>query len=224
MYCILKYPLRCPPTGTLHWISQQPMMMEACFNLSRTLFLTNESFCNIRVYLHRKQLFYGFWRLQSPITCKWLRDQLVWSRGWLLNLELTVTLHKYMDYSDIMWLILLLSMLSNFTLFFWRNTVQVLEFSSMLRDFTLQQWCENWWMQAWSEISHYSSDVRTDAYRNVQLVHLILDDPHIFCILTVCHATGVAGECVQFNAKYTDPVYTFKNVTTETIQLLLLHL
>ena len=62
----LIYQLNCAPT--LHWISQQPKMIEQCFNFLNTLPWTDESVCNIRLCLHWKKLFYKLWRLKSPLA------------------------------------------------------------------------------------------------------------------------------------------------------------
>ena len=50
------------------WISQQPMMIEACLNFLNTLPEANESHHNSRIYLHRKEMFYKFWWLQFPMA------------------------------------------------------------------------------------------------------------------------------------------------------------
>ena len=36
-YCVLKYPLKCAPAGTLEWISQHPVMIEPCLNCLTTI-------------------------------------------------------------------------------------------------------------------------------------------------------------------------------------------
>ena len=64
---MLRYPLKCAhvvPADAHFSVSQQPMMIEPCFNFLNTLPVCDESVCNIRIYLYRKKLFYNFCRLK----------------------------------------------------------------------------------------------------------------------------------------------------------------
>ena len=43
---------------TLHWIFQQPVVIQQCFNFSNLSPVANEYLCSVRIYLHWKQVFF----------------------------------------------------------------------------------------------------------------------------------------------------------------------
>ena len=68
-YYMLRYSRKCAPGSsmlTLQWKSQEPMLIEQCFNISNTFPQADESgesdYGNTE-----KKLFYMFWRLKSPM-------------------------------------------------------------------------------------------------------------------------------------------------------------
>ena len=63
----------CNNKCTLQWISQQPMMIETCFNFLNTLPMANESICITWIYLHWKKLIYEFGRLKVNKDQKWMK-------------------------------------------------------------------------------------------------------------------------------------------------------
>ena len=92
---ILKCPLKCAPASpsrcTLQWISQEPVLIERCFNFSFTLPATNGSFCSIRLELHWKIMFHKIWWLLWATTSLTVYFVMNWSSSVIYSTTSTVT-------------------------------------------------------------------------------------------------------------------------------------
>ena len=56
---------RCTPL----WIFHRPVMTEPSLNFLHGVHVTDEDLCGIRLYQHRKKLFYRLWYFKSPPAC-----------------------------------------------------------------------------------------------------------------------------------------------------------